>query len=82
MNIIEIAQIINNNGGRLYYVGGCVRDRLMNLPSNDIDCCLVGMTAEKFINLFHKFSPFCFSDYTCAKQAKGKIIQIIYIIPN
>lgn len=52
MNIIEIAQIINNNGGRLYYVGGCVRDRLMNLPSNDIDCCLVGMTAEKFINLF------------------------------
>ena len=52
MNITEIAQIINNNGGRLYYVGGCVRDRLMGLPSKDIDCCLVGMTEEKFIKLF------------------------------
>jgi len=52
MNIFEIAQIINNNGGRLYYVGGCVRDRLMNIPSKDIDCCLVGMTADKFVELF------------------------------
>jgi len=52
MNINEIAQIINNNGGRLYYVGGCVRDRLMNIPSKDIDCCLVGMTSEKFVELF------------------------------
>ena len=52
MNINQIAQIISNNGGRLYYVGGCVRDRLMNLSSKDIDCCLVGMSAEKFIELF------------------------------
>lgn len=82
MNIKQIAQIINCNGGRLYYVGGCVRDRLMNLPSKDIDCCLVGMTEERFIELFPSaykrgsfFSVFDLEGYEIALARKEEKVS-------
>ncbi len=52
MEIKKIAKIINKNGGRLYYVGGYVRDKIMNNPSKDIDFCVVGISKEQFLNLF------------------------------
>lgn len=52
MDFIEIARKISENNGRLYFVGGYVRDKLMNTRSCDIDFCVTGMTENKFISLF------------------------------
>ena len=52
MDIIKIAQIIKQNGGRLYLVGGALRDFLLNRPIYDEDYCVVGIEKDKFIKLF------------------------------
>lgn len=52
MEIEEIAKLIEKNGGRLYLVGGAIRDRLLNRPIFDKDYCVVGIEKEKFLKLF------------------------------
>ena len=52
MRIEKIAKTIEQNGGRLYLVGGAVRDSLLNRPIYDEDFCVVGIEKEKFIELF------------------------------
>lgn len=32
MEALEIAKLIENHGGRLYLVGGALRDKLLNRP--------------------------------------------------
>lgn len=54
LEIIKIAEIINKNGGRLYYVGGYVRDKLMGQEPKDIDFCIVNLSPDKFSDLFPK----------------------------
>ena len=51
-NIKNIANKINENGGRLYLVGGAVRDKLFNIEKNDEDYCVVGLDFRKFEELF------------------------------
>lgn len=46
------AETIAMNGGRLYRVGGCVRDTLRGVTPKDIDYCIVGMVKKKFKQLF------------------------------
>lgn len=48
----KIAKIIENNGGRLYLVGGAVRDKLLNKECHDEDYCVTGISQEKFQQLF------------------------------
>lgn len=52
--IEEIAKIIENAGGRLYLVGGAVRDEIMHHTIDDEDYCVVGLSQEKFEQLFPK----------------------------
>ena len=52
MEILEIAKLIEQNEGRLYLVGGALRDKLLNRPIFDEDYCVVGLEKEKFIELF------------------------------
>ena len=52
MEIEEIAKLIEKNGGRLYLVGGAIRDSLLNRPIFDRDYCVVGLEKEEFIELF------------------------------
>ena len=52
MDIIEIAHVIEQNGGRLYLVGGAVRNSLLNRPIYDEDYCVVGIEKDKFVELF------------------------------
>lgn len=52
MEIENIAKIIEQNGGRLYLVGGAVRDSLLNRPIYDEDYCVVGIEKDVFLNLF------------------------------
>lgn len=46
------AEIIQANGGRLYRVGGCVRDMIRGIAPKDIDFCVVGMVKKNFKTLF------------------------------
>ncbi|SFM06517.1 tRNA nucleotidyltransferase/poly(A) polymerase family protein [Pelosinus propionicus] len=50
----EFAQIIAENGGRVYRVGGCVRDSFMGITPKDIDFSIVGMVKKNFKMLFPK----------------------------
>ena len=52
MDIEEIARKIESAGGRLYLVGGALRDAALDRQIEDKDYCVVGITSEKFINLF------------------------------
>ena len=52
MNIKDIASIIEKARGRLYLVGGAIRDQLIKRPIYDEDYCVCGLTKEEFINLF------------------------------
>ena len=52
MEIKEIAKKIENSGGRLYLVGGAVRDKMLGKPIYDKDYCIVGLNKEKFLSLF------------------------------
>lgn len=52
MDIEKIAKIIEKNGGRLYLVGGALRDSLLNRFISDADYCVVGISKQKFLDLF------------------------------
>ncbi len=52
MDIVEIANVIKQNGGTTYLVGGAVRDAILNKPIKDEDYCVTGLTDERFIELF------------------------------
>lgn len=54
MDIVEIAQMLNKCGGKLYLVGGAVRDELLNREICDEDYCITGVTEEEFEKLFPK----------------------------
>lgn len=52
MEILEMANIINQAGGRLYLVGGAIRDKLIGRKKQDEDYCVAGLSKEEFIKLF------------------------------
>ena len=43
----EIAAKVAAAGGRVYFVGGCVRDRLLHQDVKDIDIEVHGVSVEK-----------------------------------
>lgn len=51
-NIKLIANKIKQEGGRLYLVGGAVRDGLLGKETHDEDYCVTGISFEKFKQLF------------------------------
>lgn len=52
-DIIKIAEKIKQAGGRLYLVGGAVRDKIINNSDiQDEDFCVVGISKEEFCMLF------------------------------
>lgn len=51
-NIKDIAKKIEKAGGKLYLVGGAVRDKILNTKTHDEDYCIVGLSIEEFMNLF------------------------------
>ena len=52
MEDIEIAKKIEKAGGRLYLVGGALRDEFLGKEVYDKDYCVTGLTDEEFISLF------------------------------
>lgn len=45
-NAIKILNILNNKGYESYIVGGYVRDKILNIESNDIDICTSATPSE------------------------------------
>lgn len=52
MTTLEIANKIKNAGGRLYIVGGSVRDKILGRECKDEDYCITGITKEEFASIF------------------------------
>ena len=52
MEIKEVAKKISEAGGRLYLVGGAVRDKMLERTNYDEDYCVVGIDNSEFIRLF------------------------------
>ena len=52
MNKLEIAKKIETAGGRLYLVGGAVRDKILGRNNSDEDYCVTGITSLEFQKLF------------------------------
>ena len=52
MEILEIANKIKEKGGKLYLVGGAVRDELLEREVHDEDYCVEGLEATEFEELF------------------------------
>lgn len=65
--ILEIASKIQKAGGRLYLVGGALRDKIMGKSSKDMDFCVTGLTKQEFIKLFPQ-----------AKE-QGKSFEVFYL---
>ena len=52
MNIKDVAKRIALNGGRMYLVGGAVRDRVLGIDPHDEDYCVTGIELSDFIDMF------------------------------
>ena len=53
--IREIAAAVHRLGGRALLVGGCVRDRLLDIPCYDIDCEVHGIEPDTLRALLSRF---------------------------
>ena len=72
--ILEIAQKVKTLGGRAYYVGGCVRDKLMKTEGLDKDIEIYGIGVEQLKDILlsctdniidnQSFGVFHLPDYT------------------
>lgn len=51
-DIAKIAEKINKAGGKLYLVGGAIRDRLLGLKITDADYAVVGLDDKEFSKMF------------------------------
>lgn len=51
----EFAQQVKSLGGKVYYVGGYVRDKLLGKQSNDIDIEIYGITVDNAIKILSQY---------------------------
>ena len=51
----KIAAAVQQAGGRVFFVGGCVRDRLMGIESSDIDIEVHGIHPEQLEQILDSF---------------------------
>ena len=54
MNESTFIEKINEIGGKVYLVGGAVRDKFRDVEAHDKDYCAVGITEDKFNKAFPK----------------------------
>ena len=54
-HVLNIAQVVRDEGGRALLVGGCVRDELMDRPPKDWDLEAYGIQPQRLRELLEKF---------------------------
>lgn len=52
MSIKEVAEKIASKGGRMYLVGGAVRDKVLGIEPHDKDYCVTGIELSNFVDMF------------------------------
>lgn len=52
---LEICKRIKRSGGRLYRVGGCVRDQFIGVDPKDIDYMVVGLKLSEMLRILAEF---------------------------
>ena len=52
VKIEQIAEKIQQESGRLYLVGGALRDSILGITCQDHDYCVTGLTAAEFQKMF------------------------------
>ncbi len=50
----KITEYVNEAGGRVFYVGGCVRDRLLGIENKDVDIEVHGISPEDLYSILEK----------------------------
>ncbi len=50
----KITEYVNEAGGRVFYVGGCVRDRLLGIENKDVDIEVHGISPEYLYSILEK----------------------------
>lgn len=74
---MELARLAAEEGGRAYYVGGCVRDRLLGRGSKDIDIEVHGIGPEALFELLKKIGePLSYGESFGIYSLKGLDIDI------
>ena len=51
------ARAVRHEGGRALFVGGWVRDRLLGLPSKDVDVEVFGLPVDRLREILQRFGP-------------------------
>lgn len=79
MQMVDIAEAIADKGGRALYVGGWVRDRLMGLPSKDMDVEVFGMEPDALRTVLESFGT-----VNCVGESFGvyKLGDMDFTIPR
>lgn len=67
MQIIDIAKKIEKAGGKLFLVGGAIRDRFLSIKNSDEDYCVVGLDEDDFKKMFPN------------SRARGKAFKVFEI---
>ena len=52
-----IARAVRHEGGRALFVGGWVRDRLLGIPSKDVDVEVFGLPVDRLREILQRFGP-------------------------
>ena len=72
-----IAEKVKDHGGRVFYVGGCVRDRLSGIDNTDIDIEVHGVSPETLYSVLGEVGePLSFGDSFGVYSLKGYDIDI------
>ena len=50
----KITEYVNEAGGKVFYVGGCVRDRLLGIDNKDVDIEVHGISPEDLYSILEK----------------------------
>ena len=69
--INQIAIQVDKYGGKVYYVGGYVRDLYLGKEPSDIDVRVIGISKEDFSKILKEFGKICWID------AKYEIVKLI-----
>ena len=57
MAVRKFAEKVRESGGRAFFVGGFVRDKIMGIPSKDIDIEVFGLTVDVLKKVLSEFGP-------------------------
>ncbi len=56
---LKVVRVLRQNGHKVFYAGGCVRDKLLGLPFKDIDIATSAQPDEimRLLKIFAALSP-------------------------